>query len=235
MTERKIVKIPELLYKNVNRYIQAINLNQELGGVFFGKENVLQAFLPCPNVAEKKDSQYCHNSNPELAHFGKYTGLDQIADMHTHPETGSLPSEADRTNAQNKNYFCSVIISHRDIFVKDDNKFSWFAHTKNSEPVKIVIIDETYNNTVASLADQFHMIDFGRVLFSPEKGVICESKLGSDILSADMDKYKIAQWLQNHPRSYERSRVKTQISRETGVPLVKVNKILPLLLGSETK
>jgi proteasome lid subunit RPN8/RPN11 len=217
-----VIFVPEKLRDLVNGWILQSNRKNEMGGTFFGTETEFKSFLPGPNFSQTPYKEFSRgNADLYEAEFAKLIGYNPVSGMHTHP-SGSVPSEGDRKYIQHTNSpKLEVVIADM------GSELRWFCFDKNMRHVVIYFKDIELEKMVLSLSQSFGMMDIGSCMITPKGELLCENERGKQFLKFDTDTYLIWKWLEDHKKDWKKT--KTQIQKDTGLSMVRINESLKKL------
>lgn len=213
-----VIFIPEKLKDVVESWLMRSDRTKEYGGVFYGTETEFKSFLPIPNFSQTphKEFKFGNSSEYYIQEFGNIIGHSIRAEMHTHPN-GTIPSEGDRKYIQHHS-FPGVEIVIADM----GNEFKWFGFDKDLKHVTLYFKDIELEKMVLSLSQSYGLMDLGRCMITPNNELLCDTEHGKQFLLFDSDTYTVWKWLKEHKDGW-RTRTKTQLHKDTGLSLKKIN------------
>jgi proteasome lid subunit RPN8/RPN11 len=208
--------IPSKIKNMVERYILASNRRTEVGGYFFGSNDVFKGFLPIPNYADNPTCEYSLGNTRGFAeNYGKMLGEPIIGHLHTHPN-GTIISEQDGKAAAAMPYPYSIMVSDK------GQSFDWYAMDRGMRGVSIVNNDaeiEVYTEAICAEASLEYL---GQVFLTP-KGEVIGKPVARKFLTIDQDAYRFEKWLKN--RESWRKWSYAEASRALGISAERVKKV----------
>jgi len=212
--------IPNKLRALVENYLTDSDRKLEMGGYFFGTDQILMGFLPIPNHAEQTRNQYnLGKTKPFAECYSRMIGCEIVGDMHTHPNR-TVPSEQDGRYVNGMAWPYHIIISDK------GDSFEWFLVNNKLQTVPWAnsnIELEAYSEAVAG---EIGLTYLGQVYLSP-KGELLGMPEAKEVLIVDQDVLKVRKW-KSSLRSWERITIAEAV-RETGLSALRVKKALERL------
>ncbi len=184
--------IPNRLRALVETYLRASDRTKEMGGYFFGTQEVLRGFLPIPNYAEMPSNNYNFGNTKSIANgYGRMLGYAVVADMHTHP-SGSVASEADSRYVKGPDWPYHVIIADK------QDGFEWFVLDKSMRTVPWASSEIELEAYAEALAGEVGLNYLGQVFLTPG-GEIVGKPEAKRLLAVDQDVYRLEAWMKTKP------------------------------------